>query len=75
MAADEDDDYMGDLERFIPKEDLLPVKVIFLPLSILHSILRPKIHNQGKKYYSSIRDAMFDLHLSQCFAKPTSRLN
>jgi hypothetical protein len=29
MAADEDDDYMGDLERFIPKEELLPVKVIF----------------------------------------------
>lgn len=28
MAADEDDDYMGDLERFIPKEELLPVKVI-----------------------------------------------
>ncbi|KAG0565414.1 hypothetical protein M758_8G183900 [Ceratodon purpureus] len=26
MAADEDDDYMGDLERFIPKEELLPSK-------------------------------------------------
>lgn len=25
-AADEDDDYMGDLERFIPKEELLPTK-------------------------------------------------
>ena len=51
MAADEDDDYMGDLERFIPKEELLPSKTatqvrftcLYSASCVLHILFRSRV--------------------------------
>lgn len=56
MAADEDDDYMGDLERFIPKEELLPSK----PAS---QVIKKKFTYLNVIYFKTISTIVFSRHI------------